>query len=152
MSETDLNQIIANNISKQLALHGRTQLELAEYVNVSQATVSNWCTGIKMPRMSKIDMICNFFHIERSDLIGSNLPPSSAPPSFPQCRSSDEAEMLLHYRALTESYKQKSKIYIDNLLHMQKMEAEFNITPQNVSITQEIDTYETNLKKNNKLA
>ena len=105
-----------------------------------------------MPRMSKIDMICNFFHIERSDLIGSNLPPSSATPSFPQCRSSDEAEILLHYRALTQSYKQKSKIYIDNLLHMQKMEAEFNITPQNVSITQEIDTYETDLKKNNKLA
>ena len=82
MSETDLNQIIANNISKQLALHGRTQLELAEYVNVSQATVSNWCKGIKMPRMSKIDMICNFFHIERSDLIGSNLPPSSATPAL----------------------------------------------------------------------
>lgn len=69
MSEHELNGIIANNITKQLELHNRTQSDLAEYMGVSQATVSNWCKGIKMPRMSKIDMICEYFHIERSDLM-----------------------------------------------------------------------------------
>lgn len=69
MSEHELNQIIANNIAQQLSTRNITQLELAEYMHVSQATVSNWCKGIKIPRMNKIDQICKFFDIERSDLL-----------------------------------------------------------------------------------
>lgn len=68
---TELNMVIANNITKQLELHNRTQLDLAEYMGVSQATVSNWCKGIKIPRMTKIDMICNYFDIKRSDLMNN---------------------------------------------------------------------------------
>lgn len=69
MNEKEINSIIANNITKYLELNNKTQLELAEYMQVSQATVSNWCKGLKMPRMSKIDMICTFFSINRSDLL-----------------------------------------------------------------------------------
>ncbi|MDY2725795.1 MAG: helix-turn-helix transcriptional regulator [Anaerostipes faecalis] len=69
MSEKELNKIIAHNISKQLEIHNRSQLDLADYMNVSQATVSNWCRGEKMPRMKKIDMICDYFGINRSDLM-----------------------------------------------------------------------------------
>ncbi len=72
MSEHELNNIIAKNISMQLVLHNKTQLDLAEYMNVSQATVSNWCKGIKMPRMNKVDMICEFFSINRSDLLNDS--------------------------------------------------------------------------------
>lgn len=72
MSEKELNKIIADNITRQMELNNRTQLELAEYMNISQATVSNWCKGVKMPRMSKIDMICKFFDINRSDLMNDS--------------------------------------------------------------------------------
>lgn len=74
MNEKEINSIIANNITKYLELSNKTQLELAEYMQVSQATVSNWCKGLKMPRMSKIDMICTFFSIERSDLLNESSP------------------------------------------------------------------------------
>lgn len=69
MNEREINSVIAKNITRQLELNHVTQLELAEYMHVSQATVSNWCKGLKMPRMSKIDLLCNFFSIERSDLM-----------------------------------------------------------------------------------
>lgn len=69
MSENELNKIIAKNITKQLENHNRTQLDLAKYIGVSQATVSNWCKGLKMPRITKIDMICQYFNIDRSDLM-----------------------------------------------------------------------------------
>ncbi len=72
MNEKEINLIIANNITKYLELNNKTQLELAEYMQVSQATVSNWCKGLKMPRMSKIDMICTFFSINRSDLLNES--------------------------------------------------------------------------------
>ena len=38
-------------------------------MNVSSATTSNWCKGIKLPRMDKIDKICSIFGINRSDLM-----------------------------------------------------------------------------------
>lgn len=75
MPEKELNAIIAKNISRYLEINNKSQLELAEYIGVSQATVSNWCRGEKMPRMKKVDMICKFFNISRSDLMedGSGL-------------------------------------------------------------------------------
>lgn len=65
-----INSTIANNLVCLLKDKNRTQLELAEHLGVTQATVSNWCNGIKMPRIEKIDLICEFFDIKRSDLIG----------------------------------------------------------------------------------
>lgn len=69
MSEQELNSIIAKKINYYMELNDITQNELADYMGVSQATVSNWQKGIKTPRMSKIDKICEFFHIQRSDLM-----------------------------------------------------------------------------------
>ena len=69
MSEQELNQVIANNISFLLQTKGKSQSELADYMNVSQATVSNWCKGIKTPRMDKIDKIAVFFNVNRSRIM-----------------------------------------------------------------------------------
>ena len=72
MSEKEINKIIAKNLLHQLEINNKTQQELAKYMGVSQATVSNWCKGIKLPRMSKVDKICEFFKINRSDLLEDN--------------------------------------------------------------------------------
>lgn len=69
MPESELNRIIAKNINDLMHQMNKTQLELAEFMGVSQATVSNWCKGIKMPRMDKIDRICAFLNCRRSDLM-----------------------------------------------------------------------------------
>lgn len=69
MPESEINRIIAKNINRFLNARDKTQVDLAEYMGVSQATVSNWCKGIKTPRMDKIDKICEFFNCKRSDLM-----------------------------------------------------------------------------------
>lgn len=69
MSEKELNQRIAQRIQEYLERQNKTQSDLAEYMGVTQATISNWCNGTKMPRMNKIDRICQFFGIQRSDLM-----------------------------------------------------------------------------------
>ena len=74
MSEKEINLTISKNLVKYLELKNKSQAELAEYVGVTQATVSNWCNGLKMPRMSKLDMICEFFGINRSDLMRDEQP------------------------------------------------------------------------------
>lgn len=69
MTEHEINRIVSENLNRLLEERNITQQELAEYIGVTQASVSNWCKGIKMPRMDKIDKICQYLDIERSDLM-----------------------------------------------------------------------------------
>ena len=71
MSEKELYDIVAGNIMKLLNWSDRSQADLVKYMNVSQTAVSNWCNGIKMPRMDKIDKICEFFGVNRTELFNN---------------------------------------------------------------------------------
>lgn len=68
MSE-NIQAIFSKNLNKLLNEHNKTQLELANYLNVSNTTVNNWSKGYNTPRMDKIDRICAFFRIQREDLL-----------------------------------------------------------------------------------
>lgn len=72
MSEQEFNRLFAKNLTHYLSKQGMTQAELAEKMNVSTATASNWCKGIKLPRMDKVDRICTILSISRSDLMEDN--------------------------------------------------------------------------------
>lgn len=69
MSEKELNIIIGKNISKYMDRKGLTQMDVAEYMGCSQTTISNWCKGLKLPRMDKIDKLCELFNVRRSELM-----------------------------------------------------------------------------------
>lgn len=61
--------IFAKNLIRYLALHQQSQLEVANKLGIKQSTFSSWCTGQKMPRMDKIEMLADYFGILKSDLI-----------------------------------------------------------------------------------
>ena len=69
MSEKDFNIIFSNNLLHFLQINNMTQAELADRLDVSTATTSNWCKGIKIPRMDKVDKMCKIFGCLRSDLM-----------------------------------------------------------------------------------
>ena len=69
MNESAFNNSFAQNLKFYLKQANVTQADLAEYMNVSTASISNWCTGNKIPRMDKVDKLCELFDINRSDLI-----------------------------------------------------------------------------------
>lgn len=69
MSEQEFNKIFSKNLLYYLETENRTQAELAKYVGVSTAAVNQWCKGLKTPRMDKVDAMCKFFGIKRSDLM-----------------------------------------------------------------------------------
>ena len=82
MSEQDINRLIAKKLSYYMSIYDKSQQDLADYIGVTQATVSNWCKGLKMPRMDKIDKICSFFNISRSDLMEESDSTMSEPDYF----------------------------------------------------------------------
>ena len=69
MSEQDFNILFSKNLNYYLIKNDKTQLELANYLGVSTSAVSAWCRGLKTPRMDKVDAMCKYFGIKRSDLM-----------------------------------------------------------------------------------
>lgn len=67
--EKDVKKIFKERLNYYLQEQNKTQLELSKYVGVSNTAVNNWVAGYSTPRMDKIDKICQFFHITRTDLL-----------------------------------------------------------------------------------
>ena len=74
MTEREQKNIFAYNLNRQLALNNKTQKEVAEAINVSPQTFNTWCQGIALPRMGKVQLLADYFNIEKSDLIERHNP------------------------------------------------------------------------------
>lgn len=85
MSTEDFKKIFSENLTYYLDLKGKSQADLYRYMNVSSATASDWCNGKKLPRMDKIQSICNWLGIEKSNL----LTPRSQEHSIDYLRATD---------------------------------------------------------------
>jgi transcriptional regulator with XRE-family HTH domain len=69
MAEEDYKKIFAKNLKYYMDLNGKNQMDLMNDLHLSSSTVSNWCTGLKLPRMDKVQMLADYFKINKSDLI-----------------------------------------------------------------------------------
>lgn len=69
MPEDSAKKIFARNLNYFLDLNDKKQIDLAKYMGSSTGLVSSWCRGEKMPRVNKIKAICDWFHIEMTDLL-----------------------------------------------------------------------------------
>ena len=61
---------IGRNISNLLIERDKTQQELADAIGVSKSTVSTWTNGKRIPRMDKVDLMCKYFNVPRSAILG----------------------------------------------------------------------------------
>ena len=69
MSDYETKKIFSENLSRLLAEHGKTQLDLSNEMHVAASTVSSWCNGSKMPRMDKVEWMASYFGVQASQLI-----------------------------------------------------------------------------------
>lgn len=69
MAEDKYKTIFSNNLRYYLEMNNKTQTDLVNDLNLSSSTVSNWCTAQKLPRMNKVQMLADYFGIEKSDLL-----------------------------------------------------------------------------------
>ena len=61
---------IGRNITNLLIENEKSQQELADAIGVSKSTVSTWANGKRIPRMDKVDKMCQFFGVPRSAILG----------------------------------------------------------------------------------
>ena len=81
-NENTMKKTFTDNLNRLLRVRGITQAELATYMEVSNTTVNNWVKGYKVPRMDKVDKLCSFFKIKRSELLEQS-PASDDLPDLP---------------------------------------------------------------------
>ena len=71
MPEDEIRRIFAKNLRDMMRDRGLAQKDIAKICGVSTSSVSTWCKGINIPRMDKIEMLAQYFGVEKSDLIES---------------------------------------------------------------------------------
>lgn len=59
----------ANNLIYYMKINNIDRYKLCDDLGFKYPTVSDWLQGKKYPRIDKIEMIANYFHIKKSDLI-----------------------------------------------------------------------------------
>lgn len=69
MSDTTQKKIFVHNLSYYLAKYNKSQKEVADAIGVSPQTFNTWCQGIALPRMGKVQLLADYFNINKSDLI-----------------------------------------------------------------------------------
>ena len=88
----DNKNIFAYNLRKQMELNGKSRNDIAQALNISYFTVTDWVNGKKYPRMDKVEMLANYFGILKSDLIEDKEENTNSPDPI---KLTEGEEMLL---------------------------------------------------------
>ena len=62
----------AEMLKYYLMMNNKTQSDLANDLGFDKSTVSNWCAGLRVPKVDVIIDIANYLHVNVGDLIEDN--------------------------------------------------------------------------------
>lgn len=64
---------IADQIKKYRKARGWTQPQLADKLSVSKQTISNWETGMKVPRMGSLQKLADLFGVKIGEITNASI-------------------------------------------------------------------------------
>lgn len=73
MSDEDIKKHFSRMLTYYIKLNGKQPTDVVKDLNIPFSTFSNWCTGEKMPRMGNVELLANYFHIKKSDLLDGEI-------------------------------------------------------------------------------
>lgn len=79
MSDLGNKEIFSKNLQRYMNKENVKTVDLSKTLNVAYSTVSDWVNGNSYPRIDKIEMLANYFNIEKSDLIENKIDLSKIP-------------------------------------------------------------------------
>ena len=62
-------ETMAKNIRYYMELHHKTRQEMCDALGVKYTTFTDWINANAYPRIDKIEMMANYFHITKADLV-----------------------------------------------------------------------------------
>ena len=112
MTDEEYRHVFVKKLQYYMNLHGKNQMDLMKDLGLGSSTVSSWCTGQKLPRMGKIQMLADYFGIRKSDLLEENPDFTSRIPEF--ITTEKERTTIRKYRTLDEYGKKNVDTILDN--------------------------------------
>lgn len=61
--------VLANNLNRLLQDNGKDRNQLCSDLSIKYSTLSDWLNAKKYPRIDKIEMLANYFGVEKSAII-----------------------------------------------------------------------------------
>jgi len=120
MSEN--TRVFQHNLLNMLNKYNKTQKEVADAIHVSPQTFNTWCQGIAIPRMGKIQLLADYFHVNMSDLIEKHdFESENTADTLPYYISADAREMAQfmfenpEYKVLFDASRKISKEDIETV-------------------------------------
>lgn len=82
MSDLGNKAIMAENIKHYMEISNKSRNDMCEALGLKYSTFTDWVNGKKYPRIDKIELMANYFGIEKSDLVekrNKDLPEGAFP-------------------------------------------------------------------------
>ncbi len=102
-------EIMAENIKLYLNKNGKTPANLIADLGIKRSTVYNWLNGVSYPRIDKIELLANYFGINKADLVEdkteTNKKSTSDEPVDLDKALSEEGMAMFDGQPLSEEYK-----------------------------------------------
>ena len=73
MTDSEYRKVLARNIKRIAYDNHKTQADIVRDLNLKQATVSSWMNGTRMPKMEHIDLLCHYFNVSRTQIMGETV-------------------------------------------------------------------------------
>lgn len=69
MSDLGNKEVFAKNLKYYMDMHDIDRNDICKILDIPYTTVSDWLNAKKYPRIDKIEIMANYFNIQKSDLI-----------------------------------------------------------------------------------
>ena len=69
MSDLGNKEIFASNLKYYMEIYNKDRNDLFKILDIPYTTLSDWLNAKKYPRIDKIELLANYFSIQKSDLI-----------------------------------------------------------------------------------
>lgn len=69
MNDLGNKKIMANNLNKYMKISGKSRNDISLDLHIPYTTITAWLNAETYPRIDKIEILANYFGIDKSDLV-----------------------------------------------------------------------------------
>ena len=104
-----LRETIRKNIEMYIKTSQYNQVEIAQMLGISKASVTNWRKGTNSPNIEYLDKLCDIFNIQINDIFERHENRET------ENLTTDEVKLLNNYKQLNQEGKEKALDYVNDL-------------------------------------
>ena len=105
-------RIMSRNIQRYMDENQKTRTDVCNDLGIKYTTLTDWLKGKTYPRIDKIELLAEYFHVSKSDLVEEQFSLTSVSPSD---ITDDESALLTDYRKLNEVGRGKARERVEEL-------------------------------------